>query len=151
MSQVLRMTRDGKTKITQSAVCLLCAVIVWKYGSDLEGTEFSGGWLTGPLLDMEETGSLLFVLALLLTFFYRRIAAATTLIACLLCLPLYLYFTAPGPYPLGLQRRIFGTTASEFRLEQVEYYRHRCPDNRRLPRHSRFAFCRGYTTSGLEV
>jgi hypothetical protein len=47
---------------------------------------------------MEETGSLLFVLALLLTFFYRRIAAATTLIACLLCLPLYLYFTAPGPF-----------------------------------------------------
>ena len=102
MSQVLRMTRDGKTKITQSAVCLLCAVIVWRYGSDLEGTEFSGGWLTGPLLDMEETGSLLFVLALLLTFFYRRIAAATTLIACLLCLPLYLYFTAPGPF-----RRVF--------------------------------------------
>jgi hypothetical protein len=47
---------------------------------------------------MEETGSLLFVLALLLTFFYRRIAAATTLVACLLCLPLYLYFTAPGPF-----------------------------------------------------
>ncbi len=98
MSQVLRMTRDGKTKITQAVACLLCAIVVWRYGSNLEGTEFSGGWLTGPLLDMEDAGSLLFVLALLLTFFYRRIAAATTLIACSLCLPLYLYFTAPGPF-----------------------------------------------------
>jgi hypothetical protein len=47
---------------------------------------------------MEDIGSLLFVLALLLTFFYRRTAAAITLIACLLCLPLYFYFTAPGPF-----------------------------------------------------
>jgi hypothetical protein len=92
------MMRDRKTKLTQAAACLLSAVVVWRYGSDLEGTEFSGGWLTGPLLDMEDAGFLLFVLALPLTFFYRRIAAAATLIACLLCLPLYLYFTAPGPF-----------------------------------------------------
>jgi hypothetical protein len=92
------MTRDRKIKLTQAAACLLCAVVISRYGSDLEGTEFSGGWLTGPLLDMKDVGSLLFVLALLLMFFYRRIAAATTLIACLLCLPLYLYFTAPGPF-----------------------------------------------------
>jgi hypothetical protein len=51
---------------------------------------------------MKDAGSILFVLALLLTFFYRRIAAATTCIACLLCLPLYLYFTAPRPF-----RRVF--------------------------------------------
>ena len=54
-----------------------------------------------------------------------------------------------GAFPLGFQRRIFGTTASEFRLEQVEYCRHCCADNRRLPRHSWFAICRGSTTSGL--
>ena len=92
-----RMTRDEKTKLAQAAACLVCAVVVWRYGSDLEGTEFSGGWLTGPLLDMKDVGTLLFVLALLLTFVYRRIAAATTLVASLLCLPLYLYFTTPGP------------------------------------------------------
>jgi hypothetical protein len=92
------MKRDGKLKLTQAAACFLCAVIVWRYGSGLEGTEFSGGWLTGPLLHMEDVGSILFVLALLLAFFYRRIAAAATLIACLLCLPLYLYFTIPGPF-----------------------------------------------------
>src|SRR5437899_1952881 len=98
MQPSARMTRDGKTKLTQAAACLVCAVVVWRYGSDLEGTEFSGGWLTGPLLDMKDVGTLLFVLALLLTFVYRRIAAATTLVASLLCLPLYLYFTTPGPF-----------------------------------------------------
>jgi hypothetical protein len=97
------MKNDGKIKMMQAATCLLCAVIVWRYGYSLEGTEFSAGRLTGPLLDMEDVGSLLFVLALLLMFFYRRIAAATTLLACLLCLPIYLYFTAPGP-----SRLVFG-------------------------------------------
>jgi hypothetical protein len=38
----------------------------------------------------------LFVLALGLTFVVRRIAAATILLACLLCLPLFLYFSVPG-------------------------------------------------------
>jgi hypothetical protein len=90
------MKQDGKAKLKQAAACLLCASISWRYGSSLHGTEFSGAWLTGSLLDMKDVGALLFVLALLLTFFYRRIAAAIALLACLLCLPLYLYFTAPG-------------------------------------------------------
>jgi hypothetical protein len=90
------MKNEGKIKMMQAAACLLCATIVWRYGSSLEGTEFSGGRVTGPLLDMKDAGSVLFLLALLLTFFYRRIAATATLMACLLCLPLYLYFAAPG-------------------------------------------------------
>src|SRR6266404_826947 len=140
-----RMTRDEKTKLAQAAACLVCAVVVWRYGSDLEGTEFSGGWLTGPLLDMKDVGTLLFVLALLLTFVYRRIATRSVLA---LFASLSLLYNS-GAFPLGFQRRIFGTTASEFRLEQVEYCRHCCADNRRLPRHSWFAICRGSTTSGL--
>jgi hypothetical protein len=92
------MKKDRKPNLTQAAACFLCAVVVWRYGSSLEGTEFSGGRLTGSLLEMKDVGSLLFVLALLLTFFYRRIAAAIVLVACLLCLPLYLYFIAPGPF-----------------------------------------------------
>ena len=41
---------------------------------------------------------LMCMLAMILTFMYRRIAAAIGIAACLLCLPLYLYFTAPGPF-----------------------------------------------------
>jgi hypothetical protein len=63
-----------------------------------EGTEFSGGWLTGPLLHMKDIGTLLFIAALLFTFFYRRVAGLIMVVASMLCLPLYLYFTAPGPF-----------------------------------------------------
>ena len=79
----------------QAAACLLSAATGWSDWSSLDGTEFSGGWITGPMLNMKEVGSVLFFFALLLTFFYRRIAAAVSLIACLLGLPLYVYFIAP--------------------------------------------------------
>ncbi len=81
------------------------AAFAWRYESiigPLEGTEFGGGRLTGPLLTLYDVGALLFVLALLLVFFYRRIAAAITILASLLCMPIYFYFTAPG-----LSRRVF--------------------------------------------
>jgi hypothetical protein len=92
------MDADGKSKLTQAGVCVVCAVMVSGYGRSLEGTEFGGGRLTGLLLDMKDVGALLFALALLLTFLYRRIAASIALTACLLSLPLYLYFTNPGPF-----------------------------------------------------
>jgi hypothetical protein len=47
---------------------------------------------------MTAAGALLFVVASAMMCFYRRIAAAITILASLLCLPLYLYFTAPGPF-----------------------------------------------------
>ena len=87
-----------KPTLGLAVLCLLCAILVWTYGSDLEGTEFSGGSITGRLLDMKDVGTFMFIPALLLTFFYRRIAAAIAIAASLLCLPLYLYFTAPGPF-----------------------------------------------------
>jgi hypothetical protein len=91
--------REGlKQKLLQTSACLLCALLAWRYGSELEGTEFSGGRITGPLLDMYDIGLFLFFPAMLVTFFYRRVAAAIAVAACLLCLPLYLYFTAPGPF-----------------------------------------------------
>src|SRR5262249_8790181 len=87
-----------KQKLWQAAGCLLCAAVAWRFTSHLEGTEFSGGRITSPLLDMQNAGVLLFILALILTFLSRRAAAATILLAGLLCLPLYLCFTAPGPF-----------------------------------------------------
>jgi hypothetical protein len=51
-----------------------------------------------PLLSMAEIGTLLFVLALVLTFLFLRVAAAIGLASSLLCLPLYCFFIAPGPF-----------------------------------------------------
>jgi len=78
--------------------CVLCAVLTWKYPTGLEGTEFSGGQITGPMLNMFDIGTLLFVLALATTFLFPRIASIVALLASLLCFPLYFYFTAPGPF-----------------------------------------------------
>jgi hypothetical protein len=55
------------------------------------------------LLTLYDVGGLLFILSLPLALFYRRIAAAITILASLLCLPLYLYFATPG-----LFRLVFG-------------------------------------------
>jgi hypothetical protein len=45
-------------------------------------SEFSGGRLTGPLLKMADIGFLLFLVALRLTFFFRRVAAGIALGYC---------------------------------------------------------------------
>jgi hypothetical protein len=61
-------------------------------------SEFNGGRVTGKLFTMAELSSLLFFVALLLTSFFPRVAAAIALAATLLCLPFYLYILIPGPY-----------------------------------------------------
>ena len=71
--------------------------MAWGYGHNLGSTEFSGGRITGPLLNMVDIGLVLFLVALVLTLMSLRIGAAVALTASLLCLPLYVYFTAPGP------------------------------------------------------
>ena len=92
------MARFGKQELWQAVSCLLCLAIAWIRLDDIGASEFIGGWLTGPLFTMAECGSFLFTPALILTFFYQRIAAGTALAASLLCLPFYLYFIAPGPF-----------------------------------------------------
>ncbi len=90
-------------KVQQAGTCLLSIAVDWRYGFSLDGSEFSGGRLTSRLLDMNDAGLLLFTLALLLIYFHRQTAAALTLVACVLCVPLYVYFMAPG-----LFRQAFG-------------------------------------------
>ncbi len=92
------MAKFGKQELWQASSCLLCIAVAWVHLDDLGAGEFSGGWLTGPLFTRADDGSILFVLAIALTFLYRRIAAAIALVASLLCVPLYLYFIAPGSF-----------------------------------------------------
>ena len=92
------MGKFQKEKMLQAIACLTCTVVLWVHLDDFGASEFSGGRLTGPLFKMADLGSVLFLLALLLTFFLRRTAATIALAATLLCFPFYLYVLMPGPY-----------------------------------------------------
>ena len=92
------MKRVGAHAWRQAASCLLCAIVGFTFSAPLGPSEFSGGSVTGPLLTLHDVSGYLFLLAVLLTFLYPRIAAATAMAAALLSLPLYFYFIAPGPF-----------------------------------------------------
>ena len=92
------MEKLSKQNVWQAAACLACVGVLWIRLDDFGASEFSGGRLTGKLFTMAELGSLLFLAALVLTFFSPRVAAAIALAATLLCLPFYLYILMPGPY-----------------------------------------------------
>jgi hypothetical protein len=85
-------------KSLQAAGCLLCVILSWRYSLILDGSEFSGGTVTGRILSVHNIAAYLFVLALVLTFIYPRIAAGIVIAASLFALPLYLYFVAPGAF-----------------------------------------------------
>jgi hypothetical protein len=91
---------DSKlSKPLQAASCVICAILTLKYRFPLDGSEFMRGTVTGPILNMCDIGTVLFLVASPMAFLRRRqISGAFTLLASLLCLPLYLYFTAPGPF-----------------------------------------------------
>ena len=82
----------------QAGSFLLCSILALQVISRLDGTEFSGGWLTGPLLTMADLGTALFVLSLVLTFLIPRVTTAIGLVSSLLCLPLCCFFIAPVPF-----------------------------------------------------
>jgi hypothetical protein len=92
------MEESRKERMWQAIGCLACTVVLWAHLDDFGASEFIGGRLTGPLFKMADLGSGFFLVALLLTFFLRRIAATIALAATLLCFPFYLYILMPGPY-----------------------------------------------------
>jgi predicted MFS family arabinose efflux permease len=92
------MRKFPKEKMWQAIACLACIAVLWIRLDDYGVSEFSGGWVTGRLLDMADVGSLFFLVASLLTFFLRRIAATIALAAVLLCFLFYLYILVPGLY-----------------------------------------------------
>jgi hypothetical protein len=87
-----------KDNLPNAAVALICVLVLAKYATPLEESEFSGGKVTGILLDLYEIGLVLFVVAFLLAFLWRRIAAVAGLLASLLCLPVFLYQLFPGVF-----------------------------------------------------
>ena len=83
------MKKPEMPQVWQAISCLLCVFFALKITDGLAGTEFSGGRLTGPLLSMADIGSFFFVIALVVTFVYPRVAAVVGLASSLLCLPLF--------------------------------------------------------------
>ena len=105
------MKRPGTHQVALALICLVCVFVALQNTKGLDGPEFSGGWLTGPLLSMADIGMVLFLLAVGVAFVLPRVAAAMGLASSLLCLPLYLYLTAPVPF-----NRIFGF-GHEFKVQ----------------------------------
>jgi hypothetical protein len=106
------MKKPGKKELLQAVSFVLCSAMAWTQADRVDGSEFIVGRVTGPIFTLFESGLLIFVLATVVTFIYRlyighisyisaiyrRAAAVMGIAACLLCFPLYLYFTAPGPF-----------------------------------------------------
>jgi hypothetical protein len=98
------MKKPGIDRLWQAGGCLLCALLTLKITSGPGESEFSGGRLTGPVHSMADVGTVLFVVACVVTFVYPRVAAVVGIAASLLCLPLYLFLLAPVPF-----NQIFGS------------------------------------------
>jgi hypothetical protein len=97
------MKKPLKEKAMLATLFLMCAVVGWLTPTALEASEFSGGWLTGRVLKINSGGRYIFILAFVLAFLFRRIAAGIAIVASLISLPLYLFLVAPG-----LSRRVLG-------------------------------------------
>jgi len=87
-----------RSRILPASASLLCAIVTAYRQLYLEGTEFSGGTLTGQLLNLSDLGSSVFALAALLLLWRPRVGAALSVVGSLSCLPLYLYFLVPGVF-----------------------------------------------------
>jgi uncharacterized membrane protein len=92
------MSKPGKNELWQAASFVLCVAVSWTQADRVDGTEFVGARVTGPIFSLFESGMLIFVLAIVLTFVYRWIAAVAGIVASLVCFPFYLYFLLPGPF-----------------------------------------------------
>ena len=117
-STILNRMAFGTRKLLQAASCLICVVLAQRNSFGIGGTEFSGGRLTGPILDSLEIGSLLFVLAL-----RAYICAPTHRCSCgyrgfsaqLAALPL---LHCSRPFPSSVWRGLLSSAAGKFCLGQ---------------------------------
>jgi hypothetical protein len=92
------MKHPAKQNYLLGICCLLAALLQIWFAFSLDGSEFSGGRLTGPILNLADYGGYLFLLSAVLAFFLLRVSSIMALTAALLCMPLYLYFIAPGVF-----------------------------------------------------
>src|SRR5438105_4536721 len=87
-----------RAKLYLGVAFLVCAITGWVFTTPIEVTEFSGGRITGRLLDVHNMSGYLFVAALVVTLLSVRLAAVIGVVACVLSFPLYAYFVFPRPF-----------------------------------------------------
>jgi hypothetical protein len=89
---------DTWKKAALTVLLLLSLRVLWLSDWGVNGTEFSAGRVTGRLLDFCDMGTLALIPALVAVYWLPRVSASIALLAGLSCLPLLLYFMAPGPF-----------------------------------------------------
>jgi hypothetical protein len=118
-----------KDNLPSAAVALICVLVLDKYGTPLEASEFRGARVTGVLLDLYEIGFMMFVIGLFLPFVWRRVAAVSGLVAAFLCSPVFLYgiFPAlfrrlfPGDYKVPLLPRLYADKWTVFGIVIIAF------------------------------
>lgn len=83
-------------RVALAVLLVLSFYMMWQTTDGVGETEFSGGRVTGPMLDACEIGMLAFIVALLLLYWFPRISGLIATAAGLGCIPLTFYFFAPG-------------------------------------------------------
>lgn len=103
------MKKPGTQQLALAIVCLVGVFVALQNTSGLEATEFSGGWLTGPVLSMADIGTVLFLLALVVTLctheLLRQLASRHRCSVCRFISTLRLQFPLPKSLALGMSSR----------------------------------------------
>jgi len=88
----------GFRKLTHASVLLLATWLMLRIHNVVDGSEFVGGTVTGPIFKMCGIAIFGFIVGIVLAYPFPRIASVISMLACLLSLPFLLYFIAPGPF-----------------------------------------------------
>jgi hypothetical protein len=90
--------QPSKRNVRLAAVCVLGAIVSWRFMDYLGPSEFRGGTVTRTVWSLVTLALDLYLLAAFLAFFYPPLAAAVAILAGVVALPIYLLSVFPGPF-----------------------------------------------------
>jgi hypothetical protein len=102
------------SKLAQGILLLVALMLAARIMFTVDGTEFSGGRLTGPLVVLCDCGLLGLVIAVIATYPLPRFSAVIGAMAAALCIPLVLYFIAPGSFHSVFKGEYKGSLQNHF-------------------------------------
>lgn len=92
------MMRIRFQKLAHIFALLLAGCLMFRIYFALDGSEFHGGTVTGPIFNMCEAAIVFFIVGIALAYPWPRIGSVLGLVASLLSRPILVYFIAPGPF-----------------------------------------------------